>query len=131
MQMISADILDQYAAVLKKRAVPVSHHADYRKWLRYYLDFRRKYPLPDSKSEHVRLFVEKLREKNQTSKQQEQTAHASSLYFESLQKAGDPAPRHPVTQKHVAPFVTGSGNGAPFTPSTRVNCYAFFSLFFQ
>ncbi len=34
MQMIPADIWEQYVAVLKKRAVPVSHQADYRKWLR-------------------------------------------------------------------------------------------------
>jgi len=40
MQMISADISEQYSAVLKKRAIPVSHHADYIKWLRYYFDFR-------------------------------------------------------------------------------------------
>lgn len=50
MQMIPADILEQYSAVLKKRAVPVSHHADYGKWLRYYLDFHGKYPLPDSRT---------------------------------------------------------------------------------
>ena len=31
MQMIPADILDQYSAVLKKRAIPVSYHADYSK----------------------------------------------------------------------------------------------------
>ena len=51
---IPDDILKQYEAVLKKRAVAISLHADYKKWLRYYLDFRSKYPLPNSKSEHVR-----------------------------------------------------------------------------
>ena len=40
MQLIPADIWEQYSAVLKKRAVPVTLHADYRKWLRYYLDFQ-------------------------------------------------------------------------------------------
>lgn len=33
MQTILDDIEEQYPAVLKKRAVPVSRHADYRKWL--------------------------------------------------------------------------------------------------
>lgn len=51
MQRIPDDMLAQYEAVLKTRAVPASRHAEYRKWLRYYLDFRSKYPLPDSKSE--------------------------------------------------------------------------------
>ncbi len=83
MQPIPSDILTQFEAVLKKRSVPVSRHADYRKWLLYYLDFRGKYTLPDSKSEHVRLFIEKLQKKNQTPEQQKQAAHALSLYFES------------------------------------------------
>ena len=39
MQKIPADILEQYSAVLKKRAVPASRHADYRKWLQYFLSF--------------------------------------------------------------------------------------------
>ncbi|MDP2815154.1 MAG: phage integrase N-terminal SAM-like domain-containing protein, partial [Rectinemataceae bacterium] len=86
MQPIPSDILTQFEAVLKKRRVPVSCHAYYRKWLRYYLDFRSKYSLPDSESEHVRLFIEKLRKKNQTPEQQKQAAHALSLFFESQQK---------------------------------------------
>jgi len=86
MQPIPRDILTQYKDLLKKRAVPVSCHADYRKWLLYYLDFRGKYTLPDSKSEHVRLFIEKLQKKNQTPEQQKQAAHALSLYFEILRK---------------------------------------------
>ncbi|MBI4654752.1 MAG: phage integrase N-terminal SAM-like domain-containing protein [Nitrospirae bacterium] len=65
----------------------MTRHADYRKWLRYYLDFRGKYSLSDSKSEQVRLFVEKLKKKNQMPEQQKQAAHAISLFFESqLQK---------------------------------------------
>lgn len=83
MQMIPADILEQYFAVLKKRAVPISRYADYRKWLRYFLDFRSKYPLPESRSEQVRLFILKLREKKQSPEQQRQAAHALSLFFES------------------------------------------------
>ena len=37
MQQIPDDMLAQYEAALKTRAVPVSRHAEYRKWLRYYL----------------------------------------------------------------------------------------------
>jgi hypothetical protein len=83
MQPIPIDISAQFEAVLKKRAVPVARHGDYRKWLRYYLDFRSKYPLPNSRSEQVRLFIEKLRQKGQTPDQQKQAAHALSLFFES------------------------------------------------
>ena len=83
MQIIPADIQEKFLAVLKQRAVPLLRHADYMKWLRYFLDFRSKYPLPDSRSEQVRLFIQKLREKKQTNEQQKQAAHALSLYFES------------------------------------------------
>src|SRR4030043_828539 len=102
MQPIPSNILIQFEAVLNKRAVPVSSHADYRKWLRYYLDFRSKYTLPDYKSEHVRLFIEKLRKKNQTSEQQKQAAHALSLYFEILRKMDNETPPAQIhTEKTV------------------------------
>ena len=35
MQTIPTDILKHFSAVLEKRAVPATSHADYRKWLRY------------------------------------------------------------------------------------------------
>ena len=63
MLSIPPDIVKQFAAILTKKKVPFSSRADCRKWLRYYLDFRAKYQLPDSRSEQVRLFVEKLRDK--------------------------------------------------------------------
>lgn len=86
MKSIPNDILEQFFAVLKKRAVPASRHADYRKWLQYFLDFKNKYSLPETRSEQVRLFVQKLRDKKQTPEQQKQAAHAVSLYFEMLRK---------------------------------------------
>ncbi len=81
---ISSDILTQFEAILKKQAAPESSHKEYKKWLRYYLDFCGKYPLPDSNLERVKLFIDKLRQKKQTPKKQEQAAHAVSLLFESL-----------------------------------------------
>lgn len=83
MQQIPDNILAHYEADLKTRAVPISRHVEYRKWLRYYLDFRSKYPLPGSKSGQVRAFIDKLRERNQSHEQQKQAAHAASLFFES------------------------------------------------
>lgn len=63
MKPIPSDILAEFEALLKKKAVPAARHADYRKWLMYYLDFKGKYSLPESRSEHVRLFIEKLQKK--------------------------------------------------------------------
>jgi integron integrase len=114
---IPQDVLAQFEAVLKERAVPVSFHADYKKWLRYYLDFRAKYSLPDSKSEHVRLFIEKLQKKNQTPEQQKQAAHALSLYFEILRKMDNETPPAQINAEKTVkatspstPFIKGESS---------------------
>ena len=84
MQPIPDDILKQFNAVLKQKAISSSLRDDYRKWLMYYLDFRVKYPPPDVKSEQVRLFIEKMRSKGKSGKSLYHAAHALSLFF-SLQ----------------------------------------------
>jgi hypothetical protein len=99
---IAPDTLAQYDAVLKKRAIPATRQADYKKWLRYFLDYCGKYPVPDSKSERVRLFVEKLREKKQTTEQQKQAAHAVSLYFEVLKPRKNSPQGAPILSAAVA-----------------------------
>jgi hypothetical protein len=81
MQPITEDILSQFNAVLEQKAVSATLRDDYRKWLRYYLDFRVKYPLPDAKSEQVRLFIEKMRSKGKSGKDLHHAAHALSLFF--------------------------------------------------
>ena len=90
MQTIPTDILKHFSAVLEKRAVPATSYADYRKWLRYYIDFRSRYTLPDARSEQVRMFVQKLQEKGKTSEQQNQAAQALSLFFESQTESTSP-----------------------------------------
>jgi integron integrase len=80
---IPGDVLAQFNEVLQQRAVNTSLHVHYRKWVRYFLDFKRKYPPPKAKSEQVRLFTDKLKSKKQTPQQCTQAAHAVSLFFES------------------------------------------------
>ena len=77
-------------AILEKRAVAPTQRADFKKWLRYFLDFCEKYPVPESRPDQVRLFIDKLREKRQTPAQQNQAAHAVSLYFEMQRKGKNP-----------------------------------------
>jgi len=88
MEPIPKDLLIQFDDILKQRNIPVSSHADYRKWLRYFLDYRAKYSPPDAKTDQVRLFAEKLRSKNQTAKQVEEAADAVSLLFALQQQKG-------------------------------------------
>jgi len=82
MFVIPNAVMSQFDSVLKSREIPIAQYADYKKWLRFFQDFSTKYPVPDSKAEQVRLFIEKLREKKQTEAQCDMAAHAVSLYFE-------------------------------------------------
>ena len=43
MLAIPFDIVKSYQPLLVKRSIPSSDLANYQKWLRYYLDFCRKY----------------------------------------------------------------------------------------
>ncbi len=83
MQPIPDDILKQFNALLDQKKIPLVVRDDYRKWLKYYLDFRIKYPPPDSKSEQVRLFMEKMRSKGKAGKDLHYAAYALSLFFQS------------------------------------------------
>jgi hypothetical protein len=76
-------MLARFNDMLKQRNVPPRLLADYRKWLLYFLDFSEKYPLPDSPSDQIKLFANKLRSKNQTAGQVEHATDAISLFFAS------------------------------------------------
>lgn len=102
----------QFNNVLKQRAIPDSVHVHYRKWLRYFLDFREKYPPPERKSEQVRSFIEKLKSKKQTPQQCKQAAHAVSPFFESQQVKNQSQPGVINTRKTPA-------SPAPAPPGTQ------------
>ncbi len=114
MQPIPDDILKQFNAVLEQKKIPTAMRDDYRKWLLYYLDFRTKYPPPDSRSEQVRLFVEKARSKGRSGKSLQQAAHALSLYFQSQGKVSRAA-AHPekVAEMTAASPVRRASAAAP------------------
>ena len=42
-------ILAKFDAILGKKAVAQRHRGDYKKWLRYFLDFLSKYPVPETR----------------------------------------------------------------------------------
>jgi hypothetical protein len=80
--LIPNEVFIRYFAHLNMRGIIAAHQGQYKKWLRYYLDFCDKYPVPVANSDRVRLFCEKLQEKKQSEEQREHAAHAISLYFE-------------------------------------------------
>jgi hypothetical protein len=88
MLLIPNALFNEYVSHLNKMKIPMARFTEYKKWLRYYLDFCDKYLVPDSKSGRVRLFCEKLKEKKQYVGQRKRAAHAVSLYFEMLNRTG-------------------------------------------
>ena len=82
MKQIPSNIKALYDAHLKNKEISKSAHFHYLKWLRYYLDFCDKYHLSTLKKENCAHFIKKLKDKNQTAKQQKQAYHAVSLFYE-------------------------------------------------
>ncbi|MBW1784006.1 MAG: integron integrase [Deltaproteobacteria bacterium] len=82
MKEIPPEIRVFYDAQLVRESVPDTSRFHYRKWLRYYLDFCSKYGFNQSNKESLPYFINKLKEKKQTERQQKQAFHAISLYFD-------------------------------------------------
>jgi len=86
---IPNEILRLFEALMEKKTLPPQFRTAYRKWLRYFLDFRAKYQPPDSRSEQVRLFIEKLKSKGQPQPQLNEAAKALSLFFATQPASGN------------------------------------------
>lgn len=83
-------VINHYDSVLKGLMVPVGQCTDYKKWLRYFLDFCAKYTVEvNSAPERLQLFLEKLREKKQNEEQRKQAEHAITLYYDMHERAGN------------------------------------------
>lgn len=86
MDSIPLQLQTEYETLLKNRSVPTGLYPRYRKWLRFYLDFCRKYRFPETEQKSLEHFLQKLQEKMQTDMQQQQASHAIMLYYELIEK---------------------------------------------
>ncbi len=59
MQPVPVPILKHFEAVLDKQAISPLERANYKQWLRYFLDFCAKYPVPQARPDRVRMFIDK------------------------------------------------------------------------
>ena len=84
---IPEETLKPFDALMEKKSILPRLRPDFRKWLRYFLDFQAKYQPPDSRSEQVRLFIEKLKSKGQSQQQLNEAAQALSLFYATQAKA--------------------------------------------
>ncbi len=78
---IPLEINTKFNLLLTDRNIPINEHNNFRKWLRYYLDFCKKYNFDITKKESLPYFIEKLQEKHQSTDQQKQASHAISIYY--------------------------------------------------
>ena len=70
----------RYDAKLAQHHIPKKLHPYYLKWLRYYLDFCRKYHFKEADKKSLSHFIEKLTAKNQTDQQQKPNGFAFSFF---------------------------------------------------
>ena len=54
---IPAALFTKYSLLLNNKSVLVSVHNNYKKWLRYFLDFHSKYHFLDSSSKSLKQFL--------------------------------------------------------------------------
>ena len=54
----------RYDALLTQHRIPKKLHPYYLKWLRYYLDFCRKYNFKEADKKSLPYFIKKLKAKN-------------------------------------------------------------------
>ncbi len=87
MLAIGRALRTEYERKLVERKVAKNVRTRHLKWLRYYLDFCSKYHHQPVNPASLPKFINKLREKRQTSFQQAEAAHVVRLYFD-LQRSG-------------------------------------------
>ena len=82
MLKIPAGIESSYKMILEKNGVKLMHRSHYLKWLRYYLNFCRKYHFDRAKNESLVPFIQKLTQEKQTDLQRQQARQAVRLFHE-------------------------------------------------
>lgn len=83
MLLVEKDVREAYATLLDRQGIHKNQHHEYQKWLRYFLDFCRKYQHERFVPASLDFFLEKLKAKNQTEKQRRCAYHAIKLYQSS------------------------------------------------
>jgi len=96
-------LLEQYRNHLATRGIAADIASQLERWLRYFLDFRQKYAVGCPESEQTRLFMLKLKEKNQSNEQRQQAAYAVSLYLEFVRTTGGAATERIVPSAATVP----------------------------
>jgi integron integrase len=111
---VPSEIQDRFESKMHDEGVPKRIWRQYKKWLRYYLDFCQKYNFPSAQKGSLPPFLRKLEEKKQSPIQREQAASAIQMYYQivtiptnnrrKLQKGNPPpSPHSRIAYKPVKP----------------------------
>jgi len=101
MLRIPQSIFTHYQNLLNSKKIEQKYHPHYIKWLRYYLDFCKKYEHENISTKSLNKFINKLQEKKQTQFQQIQARHAISIYYDLVQKPAAPTEKEIDLKKRV------------------------------
>ena len=94
-------LVDKFNDWLGREAVDANRHGEYRKWLRYYLDFCHKYGHGYLEQRSLGLFItEKLQAKGQRSFQIEEASCAVRLYYRMAGETND-IPSPPASEPEI------------------------------
>ncbi|ASQ90462.1 integron integrase [Prosthecochloris sp. GSB1] len=93
-------LVDKFNDWLGWEAVDTNRHGEYRKWLRYYLDFCHKYEHGYLDERSLGLFTEKLKDKGQRSFQIEEASCAVRLYYRMVEETND-IPSPPASEPEI------------------------------
>ena len=92
----------RFVEYLNGQGIPVSQKGEYLKWLRYYLDFCKKYRFLAESKGSLAPFIKKLREKKQSAAQQKQADKTIRMFF--VIAAGSTAGCEEETAQKVKPY---------------------------
>ena len=124
MLSIPSSLQTQFAVCLQNKEVPNRLHASYEKWLRFYLDFCRKYHFTHDQQESLSRFLGKLQEKKQTKSNQQQASHAISLYYELIGSTKPLSDNQPPPKADLPGKMAKVPISASTGPTNTTNCVA-------
>lgn len=118
MLKISSALFKKYDRLLINSDIPPQEYPACRKWLRFYLDFCKKYHRPYADSESLPPFIDKLKSKKQNAFQQNQARKAVGLYYSGMDRQASA----PITeQDHSRPTPSIREEVRPFTKKEESN----------
>lgn len=122
MLKVPAALTQKYDRLLVNSDIAPREYPACRKWLRFYLDFCKKYGHGYADTDSLALFLNKLKSKNQNDRQQNQAGKAVRLYYKGLEEhppAEPPKPDHkkpeqnptvPKLREDLLTFIPGESN---------------------